>query len=118
MARILVVDDAVFMRTRCGKILRDAGHEVFEAGDGAEAIESFGALAPDVVLMDITMPTMDGISALKEIIAKDPGARVIMVSAMGQQSMVMEALKAGAKEFVVKPYQPDQLMAAIQKVLG
>ena len=103
MAKILVVDDAAFMRIRCSKLLIENGHEVVEAATGREAVEQYKSTSPDAVLLDITMPDMDGLSALKEIRALDSDARVAMVTAMGQQSIVMEALQAGAKDFIVKP---------------
>lgn len=118
MAKILVVDDAAFMRMRCTKLLTDNGFETNEAADGAEAIEKYKEFKPDGVLLDITMPNMDGLSTLKEIIKMDPGARVAMVTAMGQQSMVMEALKTGARDFVVKPFDADRVLAAVKKMIG
>jgi two-component system chemotaxis response regulator CheY len=118
MAKILVVDDAAFMRVRAAKVLQDSGHEVLQAENGAEAVKAYAAHQPDAVLMDITMPEMDGLAALKEIKKLDPSARVAMVTAMGQQSIVMEALKAGAKDFVLKPFQPDRVLGALQKLLA
>src|ERR1700687_2741629 len=118
MARILVVDDAAFMRVRAAKVLQDNGHEVQMAENGREAVEKYTAWRPDAVLMDITMPEMDGLEALKEIKKIDPAARVAMVTAMGQQAIVMEALKAGAKDFVLKPFQPDRVLGALQKLLA
>ena len=118
MARILVVDDAAFMRMRCTKLLADNGYEIAEAADGAEAIEKYRECRPDGVLLDITMPNMDGLTTLKEIIKIDPGARVAMVTAMGQQSMVMEALKSGARDFVVKPFDADRVLAAVKKMIS
>ena len=118
MAKILVVDDAAFMRMRCTKLLSDNGFEVAEAADGAEAIEKYKEAKPDGVLLDITMPNMDGLSTLKELMKMDPGARVAMVTAMGQQSMVMEALKTGAKDFVVKPFDADRVLAAVKKMIS
>jgi two-component system, chemotaxis family, chemotaxis protein CheY len=118
MARILVVDDAAFMRVRAAKVLEDAGHEVAQAENGLQAVSKYGEWRPDAVLMDITMPEMDGLAALKEIKKMDPAARVAMVTAMGQQAIVMEALKAGAKDFVLKPFQPDRVLAALQKILA
>jgi two-component system, chemotaxis family, chemotaxis protein CheY len=118
MSRILVVDDAAFMRVRAAKVLTDHGHEVVQAENGIEAIKQYAEWRPDAVLMDITMPDMDGLTALKEIRKIDPNARVAMVTAMGQQAMVMEALKAGAKDFVLKPFRPDRMLAAIQKLLA
>ena len=118
MAKILVVDDAAFMRMRCSKLLTENGHEVIEAGTGREAVEQYKRNSPDAVLLDITMPDMDGLTALKEIRAHDSDARVAMVTAMGQQSIVMEALEAGAKDFVVKPFDADRVLAAIKKLVA
>ena len=118
MARILVVDDAAFMRVRAAKVLTDNGHDVEQAENGLEAVKKYGEWRPDAVLMDITMPEMDGLAALKEIRKLDPTARVAMVTAMGQQAIVMEALKAGAKDFVLKPFQPDRVLGALQKLLA
>ena len=118
MAKVLVVDDAAFMRVRAAKVLEDAGHEVTQAENGLEAVKKYTDLRPDAVLMDITMPEMDGLAALKEIKKIDPAARVAMVTAMGQQAIVMEALKAGAKDFVLKPFQPDRVLGALQKILA
>jgi len=118
VAKILVVDDAAFMRMRCSKLLTENGHEVVEAGTGREAVEQYKSTSPDAVLLDITMPDMDGLSALKEIQAHDGDAKVAMVTAMGQQSIVMEALQAGAKDFVVKPFDADRVMAAIGKLVA
>ena len=118
MARILVVDDAAFMRVRAAKVLQDNGHEVAQAENGLEAVKQYAEWRPDAVLMDITMPEMDGLAALKEIKRLDPAARVAMVTAMGQQAIVMEALKAGAKDFVLKPFQPDRVLGAVDKLLA
>ncbi|MEG0296292.1 MAG: response regulator [Clostridium sp.] len=119
MARVLIVDDAAFMRMMVKDILTKNGYEVVgEAANGIQAVELYKKESPDVVTMDITMPDMDGIQAVKEIKAFDPKAKVIMCSAMGQQSMVMDAIKAGAKDFIVKPFQADRVIEAIQKVLG
>jgi two-component system, chemotaxis family, chemotaxis protein CheY len=118
MAKVLVVDDAAFMRVRAAKVLQDNGHEVVQAENGAEAVRQYATQKPDAVLMDITMPEMDGLAALKEIKKLDPTARVAMVTAMGQQAIVMEALKAGAKDFVLKPFQPDRVLGALQKLLA
>lgn len=118
MARVLIVDDAAFMRMMLKDILSKNGLEVVgEAVNGADAIEKYRDLQPDVVTMDITMPEMDGITAVKEIRALHPQAKVIMCSAMGQQPMVLEAIQAGAKDFVVKPFQSDRVMDSINKVL-
>lgn len=119
MARILIVDDAAFMRMMLKDILTKNGIEVVgEAVNGADAVEKYSELLPDVVTMDITMPEKDGITAVKEIRSQYPQAKVIMCSAMGQQPMVLEAIQAGAKDFVVKPFQPDRVMESINKVLG
>ncbi|MFD1888372.1 response regulator [Paenibacillus wenxiniae] len=117
--RILIVDDAAFMRMMIRDILTKNGYEVVgEAQDGAQAVEKFKELRPDLVTMDITMPEMDGIAALKEIKKLDGGAKVIMCSAMGQQAMVIDAIQAGAKDFIVKPFQADRVIEAISKTLG
>ena len=118
MARILVVDDAAFMRVRAAKLLTDNGYEVALAENGREAVSKYAEWRPDAVLMDITMPVLDGLGALKEIRKIDPAARVAMVTAMGQQAIVMQALKAGAKDFVLKPFQPDRILATLQKLLA
>ena len=118
MAKILVVDDAAFMRVRAAKTLTDNGHEVLQAENGLDAVKKYGEWRPDAVLMDITMPEMDGLAALKEIKKLDPAARVAMVTAMGQQAIVMEALKAGARDFVLKPFQPDRVLGAVHKLLA
>lgn len=119
MAKVLVVDDAAFMRMMIKDILTKNGYEVVgEAGNGLQAVELYKELKPDVVTMDITMPEMDGIAAVKAIKKLDPNARIIMCSAMGQQNMVMEAIQAGARDFVVKPFQADRVLQALDKVLG
>ena len=119
MARVLVVDDAAFMRKMVSDALTKGGHEVVgEAGNGTEAIQRFQELKPEVTTLDITMPEKDGLAALKEIIAMDPQARVVMCSALGQESKVLEAIKAGAKDFVVKPFQPDRVLSAIDKAVA
>jgi two-component system chemotaxis response regulator CheY len=116
---VLVCDDAVFMRTMIGDILTQAGLEVIgEADSGTSAVEKYKALKPDLVTMDIIMPDMGGIEAVKEITNFDPQARVLMCSAMGQQALVAEAIQAGAKDFVVKPFQPSRVLEAVQRVLG
>ncbi len=117
--KILIVDDAAFMRMMLKNILTSNGFEVVgEAENGAQAVEKYKELKPDLVTMDITMPEMDGIAAVKEIMKIDPNARIVMVSAMGQQVMVIEAIQAGAKDFVVKPFQPDRVLEAINKALS
>lgn len=119
MARVLIVDDAAFMRMMLKDILTKNGLEVVgEAVNGADAILKYKELLPDVVTMDITMPEMDGITAVKQIRSQFPQANVIMCSAMGQQPMVLEAIQAGAKDFVVKPFQADRVMESINKVIG
>ncbi|OEH85831.1 two-component system response regulator [Desulfuribacillus stibiiarsenatis] len=118
-ARIMIVDDAAFMRMMIKDILSKNGFEVVaEAADGAQAVEKYKELKPDLVTMDITMPEMDGIAALKEIKKVDPSAKVLMCSAMGQQAMVIDAIQAGAKDFIVKPFQADRVLEAINKSLG
>jgi two-component system chemotaxis response regulator CheY len=119
MARVLVVDDAVFMRKVVSDALTKGGHEIIgEAANGQEAVERFQELKPEVMTLDITMPEKDGLAALKEIIAMDPQARVVMCSALGQESKVLEAIKAGAKDFVVKPFQADRVLSAIEKAVA
>lgn len=119
MPKVLIVDDAAFMRMMIKDILVKNGFEISgEAQNGLKAIELYKADRPDVVTLDITMPEMDGIQALKEIRAYDPNSKVIMCSAMGQQAMVMEAIKSGAKDFIVKPFQSERVLEAIKKVLG
>lgn len=116
---ILICDDAMFMRTMIKDILTKNGYDVVgEAENGLKAVEKFNECNPDVVLMDITMPEMDGISALKQIRATDPNACVIMCSAMGQQAMVIDAIQCGAKDFIVKPFQADRVLEAVKKVVG
>lgn len=116
---ILIVDDAAFMRMMIKDILTKNGYNVAgEAENGARAFEKYNEVKPDLVLMDITMPEVDGIQALKNIKAADPNAKVIMCSAMGQQAMVIESIQAGAKDFIVKPFQPDRVLEAVKKVVG
>ena len=118
MAKIMIVDDAAFMRMMIKDILVKEGFEVVaEASNGQEAVKLYSEKNPDRVTMDITMPEMDGISAVKEIRKTNPNAKVIMCSAMGQQGMVIEAIQAGAKDFIVKPFQKDRVLEAITKVL-
>jgi two-component system chemotaxis response regulator CheY len=119
MARVLVVDDAAFMRKMVSDALVKGGHEVVgEAGNGVEAIAQFQQLKPDLTTLDITMPEKDGLAALAEIVAADPSARVVMCSALGQESKVLEAIKLGAKDFVVKPFQPARVIEAVDKALA
>lgn len=117
--RVLIVDDAVFMRTVLKKMLEEEGMEVVgEAGNGEEAVAKAKELKPDVVTLDITMPVMDGLEALPKILEVCSGAKIIMCSAMGQQAMVVDAIKAGAKDFVVKPFQKPRVIEAIENALG
>lgn len=119
MAKILIVDDASFMRMTIKQMLEKNGHEtVGEAGDGIEAVKKFIEVKPDVVLLDITMPEMNGVEALKRIKELDPTAKVIICSAMGQQAMVAQAIQSGAKDFIVKPFEADRLIAAIDRVMS
>ena len=116
---ILICDDAAFMRMMIKDILTKNGYTVVgEAENGAKAVEKYAELKPDLVLMDITMPEMDGIQALKKIKEADPSATVIMCSAMGQQAMVIESIQSGAKDFIVKPFQADRVLEAVRKVVG
>lgn len=117
--RVLITDDAMFMRMTLRNILTKHGYEVAgEAANGRESVEMYKALKPDLVTMDITMPELDGISAVREIKSFDSNARIIMCTAMGQKNMVMEAVAAGARDFIVKPFQPDKVMESVQKVIG
>ncbi|MCU0306393.1 MAG: response regulator [Thermoleophilia bacterium] len=119
MPTVLIADDAAFMRMMIKKILTEAGYEIAgEAENGSVAVAKYRELRPDLTTMDITMPEMDGIAALKEIRSLDPNARVVMCSAMGQQTMVIESIQAGARDFIVKPFQPDRVLEAIQKALS
>ena len=116
---ILICDDAAFMRMMIKDILTKNGYNIAgEAENGVKAIEKYNELKPDLVLMDITMPEMDGISAVKEIKKFDPQAKIIMCSAMGQQAMVIESIQSGARDFIVKPFQPDRVLEAIRKAVG
>lgn len=117
MAKILIVDDAAYIRFKVAKMLRANGHEVVEAQNGKEALEKYAQEKPDMVLMDITMPEMDGITAVKELKKTDPAVKIAMLSAMGQQQTVIEAIKAGAKEFILKPVEPDQILSAVSKLI-
>ncbi len=117
--RVLVVDDASFMRMMVKEILTKNGYEVAgEAENGQKAIEKYSELNPDLVIMDITMPEVDGIEAVKRIKQNDANAKIVMCSAMGQQAMVIEAIQAGAKDFIVKPFQADRVLEAVKKVIG
>ncbi|MDT3699255.1 MAG: response regulator [Thermincola sp.] len=118
-ARILVVDDAAFMRMMIKDILTKNGYQIVgEAENGRIALQKYQELRPDLTTMDITMPEMDGITAVKEIKKVDSRANIIMCSAMGQQAMVIDAIQAGAKDFIVKPFQPDRVLEAIRKALA
>ena len=119
MAKVMICDDAAFMRMMIKDILTKNGYEIAaEAENGQKAVEKYPEVKPDLVLMDITMPEMDGIQALKKIKEMDPAAKVIMCSAMGQQAMVIEAIQSGAKDFIVKPFQAERVLEAVKKVVG
>ncbi|HLS23033.1 MAG TPA: response regulator [Pseudogracilibacillus sp.] len=119
MARILITDDAMFMRMQLKGILTSLGHEVVgEAADGLEAVEKNKELKPDVITMDITMPNLNGTEAVREIRKTDPDVKIIMCSAMGQQRMVVEAIEAGAQDFIVKPFTPERIKEALENVLS
>ena len=117
MAKVLIVDDAEFLRVRVTKMLNTDGYEVFQAENGLKAVATYKEIHPDVVLMDVTMPEMDGLTALKEIVGFDPKARVIMLTALGQESVVLEAGKSGARDLVVKPFEQERVRKAITKLL-
>lgn len=118
MKKILLADDAAFMRMMIKSALAKAGYtEICEASDGAEAVKVYQAEKPDLVFMDITMPNMNGLEALKEIRNVDPNAAVVMCSAMGQESMVIDAIKSGARDFIVKPFKPERIIETAQKIL-
>jgi len=122
MAKVLIVDDAVFMRQMLSKILTEQGHKVCgEASNAKEAVEKYRQLRPDLVTMDVVMPMMeelDGIGAVKEIIKFDPDAKILVVSVMAHQNLVIEAIRAGAKDFITKPFQPSRVIEAVRKALG
>jgi two-component system chemotaxis response regulator CheY len=118
MSKILIVDDAEFLRVRISKMLIGDGYDVVEAENGLIAVDKYKSEKPDVVLMDITMPEMDGLTALKEIRAFDSQAKVVMLTALGQESVVLEAIKSGAKDFVVKPFERERVLNAINKLLA
>ena len=118
MTRVLIADDASFMRQMIRDIIEPEGFEVVgEASDGVEVIDKFKELHPDMVMMDIVMPKRSGIDAVKGIVAMDPTARVVMCSALGQETLVMEAIQAGAKDFIVKPFKPESVVVTLRKVL-
>jgi two-component system chemotaxis response regulator CheY len=117
--RVMLVDDASFMRMMLKNILVGSGYEVIgEAENGAKAVEQYKNLKPDLVIMDIIMPEMGGIDAVREIVKVNPAAKILMCSSMGQQSLVVEAIQAGAKDFIVKPFQPSNVLEAVKKALG
>ena len=119
MARILLVDDAAFMRKVIKDPLSKAGYtDLHEAVDGADAVEKYNSLKPDLVLMDITMPNMDGLEALKAIRAADGNANVVMCSAMGQETMVIDAIRSGAKDFIVKPFKGERVLKTVTSIVG
>ncbi len=117
--RVLIVDDALYMRTMIRDILEGPGgfEVVGEASNGREAVERFTELSPDLVTMDIVMPELDGIEATREILSRDPTATIIMCSALGQESLVIESIAAGARDFIVKPFKPENVIATLEKVL-
>ena len=117
--RILIADDALFMRATLKKILTEHGYSVCgEASTGEEAVQMFKTLKPDLVTMDITMPEMDGLVALRKIKELDPTAKVIMCTAMGQKSIIIEAIESGAKDYIIKPFQPERITQALDKILS
>ena len=117
-ANILIADDLSFMRMIQKEILTERGYTIVgEAADGREAVEKFKNLHPDLVLLDITMPNMNGLEAMRRIFSLDPKAKVIMCSALGQQNLIVEAIKAGVKDFIVKPFKPERILSAIEKAL-
>jgi two-component system chemotaxis response regulator CheY len=118
MPKILIVDDSMFLRYRCAKLLREQGFDVVEAATGDEAIDVYQRERPAAVLMDITMPRMDGLEALERIRAIDPNARVVMLTAMGQPAIVRQAIRGGARDVVVKPFHPDRLLSAVERLIA
>ena len=119
MAKILVVDDAAFMRMMVKDTLSKNGYtDLYEAADGVQAVETYNEVKPDLVIMDITMPNMDGLEALRAIMGANPGANVVMCSAMGQEAMVIDAIKSGAKDFIVKPFKPERIIKTVEQLLG
>jgi two-component system chemotaxis response regulator CheY len=118
MAKILIVDDAEFLRVRISKMLTGEGFEIIEAENGAKAVNLYKTARPNLVLMDITMPEMDGLTALKEIRLFDAKAQVVMLTALGQESVVLEAIKSGARDFIVKPFDRDRVLGAINKLIS
>ncbi len=119
MAKILTADDAAFMRKVIKDTLTKAGYtDLYEAVDGADAVDKYNSLKPDLVLMDITMPNMDGLEALKAIRAADANANVVMCSAMGQETMVIDAIRSGAKDFIVKPFKIERVLKTVTSIVG
>ena len=119
MAKIMLVDDAAFMRMMLKKALTESGYSDFvEAQDGADAVRKYEEETPDMVIMDITMPNMDGLQALKKIREMDPNAKVVMCTAMGQESMVVDAIKSGAKDFIVKPFDSERIVQTVNSIVG
>ena len=119
MAKILLVDDAAFMRKVVKDTLSKNGYtDLYEAVDGADAVEKYTEISPDLVIRDITMPNMDGLEALKAIRAKNGSANVVMCSAMGQEAMVIEAIQSGAKDFIVKPFKPERILKTVTSIVG
>lgn len=119
MAKILVVDDAAFMRMMVKDTLSKNGYtDLYEAADGVQAVDTFNEVKPDLVIMDITMPNMDGLEALRTIMGANPTAKVVMCSAMGQEAMVIDAIKSGAKDFIVKPFKPERIIKTVEQLLG
>ncbi len=117
MTKVLIVDDSLFMRNHVARLLQDSGYETLQAANGLEALDNFCAQKPDIVIMDITMPHMNGLEALTRIRECNPEARVIIVTALSQKTVVSQALRLGAKDFLVKPFSPERLLAAIEKIL-
>ncbi len=119
MAKILLVDDAAFMRKVIKDTLTKSGYtDLYEAVDGLDALEKYDEVKPDLVIMDITMPNMDGLEALKSIRSKDPNANIVMCSAMGQETMVIDAVRSGAKDFIVKPFKADRVLKTVTSIVG
>jgi two-component system chemotaxis response regulator CheY len=117
MAKVLIADDAAFMRMKSASLVKQLGHEVIEAENGEQAVALYEEHSPDAVLLDITMPVMDGLEALRLILSKHPQAKIAMVTAMGQQQVIMDAIKAGAKDFVVKPFDAERIESALWKLV-
>ena len=119
MPRVLVVDDTLFMRVAVGNMFKEWGFEVVgEAANGKEAVELYRKLQPDLVTMDVTMPVMSGLDAVKQIISEFPDANIIMITALGQQRIIVDAIEAGAKDFITKPFEPNQLKMVVNNILG